>query len=72
MPWDGFRSPEGESRGQVVQVLGIGNRYTECRQTRSVEERKDEGGVRTEGGRNKCAGCMGEERWALGGTRRMG
>ena len=25
MPQGGFRSPEGEGRGQVVQVLGIGD-----------------------------------------------
>ena len=43
-----------------------------CRQTRAVEEGKDEGGVGTEGGRNKRAGCMGGGIRALGGTRRMG
>ena len=72
MPRGGFRSPDGEGRRQVVRVLGIGNGYAGCRQTRSVEEGKDEGGVRTEGGRNKRAGCMGGERTALGGTRHMG
>ena len=72
MPRVGFRSPDGEGRAQVVQVLGIGDGYAKCRQTRSVEERKDEGGVRTEGSRNKRAGCMGGEIRALGGARRMG
>ena len=72
MPQGGFRSPEGEGRGQVVLVLGIGDGYAGCRQTRAVEEGKDEGGVETEGSRNKRAGCMGGERRALGGTRRMG
>ena len=52
MPRGGFRSPEGEGRGQVVWVLGIGDGYAGCRQTRAVEEGKDEGGVGTEGGRN--------------------
>ena len=42
------------------------------RQTRAVEEGTDEGGVGTEGGRNKRAGCMGGGIRALGGTRRMG
>ena len=37
-------------------MLGIGDGYAGCRQTRAVEERKDEGGVGTEGGRNKRAG----------------
>ena len=68
MPRGGFRSPEGEGRGQVVRVLGIGDGYTGCRQTRAVE---DEGGVGTEGGHNKRAGCMGGEIRALGGTRHM-
>ena len=68
----GFRSPEGEGRGQVLWVLGIGDGYAGCRQTRAVEERKDEGGVGTEGGRNKRTGCMGGGIRALGGTRRMG
>ena len=72
MPRGGFRSPEGEGRGQVVRVLGIGNGYAGCRQTRAVEEGKEEGGVRTEGGRNKRSGCMGGGIRALGGTRRMG
>jgi len=72
MPQGGFRSPKGEGRGQVVRVLGIGDGYASCRQTRAVEEGKDEGGVRTEGGRNKRAGCMGGGIRALGGTRRMG
>ena len=59
MPLGGFRSPEGEGRGQVVRVLGIGDGYAGCRQTRAVEEVKDEGAVGTEGGRNKRAACMG-------------
>ena len=59
MPRGGFRSLVGEGRGQVVRVLGIGHGYTRCHQTRTVEEGNDEGGVRTEGGRNKRAGCMG-------------
>ena len=37
MPRGGFRSPERESRGQVVRVLGIGDGYAGCRQTRAVE-----------------------------------
>ena len=53
-------------------MLGIGDGYAGCRQTRSVEEGKDEGGIGTEGGRNKLTGCMGGERRVLGGTRRMG
>ena len=72
MPRGGFRSREGEGRGQVVRVLGIGDGYAGCRQTRVVEEGKDEGGVGTEGGRNKRAGCMGGEIKTLGGTRGMG
>ena len=72
MPQGGFRSPEGEGRGQVVRVRGIRDWYAGCRQTRAVEKGKDEGGVGTEGGRNKRAGCMGEGIRALGGTRRMG
>ena len=72
MPRGRFRSLEGEGRGQVVRVLGIRDRYAGCRQMRSVEERKDEWGVRTEGGRNKRTGCMGGEIRALGGARRMG
>ena len=52
--------------------VGIGDGYTECRQTRAVEKGKDEGGVGTEDGRNKRAGCMRGGRRALGGTRRMG
>ena len=72
MPRGGFRSPKGEGRVQEVRVLGIGDGYAGCCQTRSVEEGKDEGVVGTEGGRNKRAGCMGGERRALGGTRRMG
>jgi len=72
MPRGGFRSPEGEVRGQVVWVLGIGDGYTRCRQTTAVEEGKDSGGVGTEGGRNKRAGYMGGGIRALGGTRRMG
>ena len=72
MPRGGFRSPEGEDRGQVVRVLGIGNGYVGCRQTRAVEEGKDEEGVGTEGGRNKPAGCMRGGIRAVGGTRRMG
>jgi len=72
MPRGGFRSPEGEGRWQVVRVLGIGDGYAGCCQTRAVEEGKNEGGVRTEGSRNKRAGCMGGRIRALGGTRRMG
>ena len=72
MPRGGFRSPVGEGRGQVVRVLAIGDGYAGCRQMRAVEEGKDEGGIGTEGGRNKHAGCMGGEIRVLGGTRRMG
>ena len=72
MPRGGFRSPEGEGRGQVVRVLGIGDSYAGYRQKRPVEEGKDEGGVGTEGGRNKRAECMGVGIWVLGGTRPMG
>ena len=72
MPRGGFRSPEGEGRGQVVWVLGIGDGYAGCRQTRAVEEGKDEGGVGTEGSHNKGAGCMGGGIRALGGTRGTG
>ena len=72
MPWGGFRSPEGEVRWPVVWLLGIGDTYAGCRQTRAVEVGKDEGGVGTEGGCNKRAGCMGGEIRALGRTRRMG
>ena len=68
----GFRSPEGEGRGQVVRVLGNGDGYAGCRQTRAVEKGKDEGCVGTEGSRNKPAGCMGGGIRVLGGTRRMG
>ena len=72
MPRGGFRSPEGDGRGQVVQVLEIGDGYAGCRQTRAVEEGKDEGDVGTEGRRNKRAGYMGGGIRALGGTRHMG
>jgi len=72
MPLGGFRAPEGEGRGQVVRVLGIGYGYAGGRQTRAVEEGKDEGGVRLEGGRNKRAGCMAGGIRALRGTRRLG
>ena len=72
MPRGRFRSPEGEGSGQVVRVLGIGDGYAGCRQTSAVEVGTDEGGVGTEGGRNKRAGCMGGVMRALGGTRRMG
>ena len=72
MPGGGFRSPEGEARRQVVRVLGIGDGYTGCRQTRAVDEGKNEGGVGTEGGRNQHPGCMGGGIRALGGTRHMG
>ena len=53
-------------------MLGIGEGYAGCRQTRAVEEEKNEGGIGTEGGRNNHAGCMGGGIRALGGTRRMG
>ena len=43
MPRGGFRSPEGEGRGQVVWVLGIGDGYAGCRQTRVVEEERMRG-----------------------------
>ena len=66
-----FRFPEGEGRGQVVRVLGIGDGYAGCRQTRAVEVGKNERGVGTQGGRNKRAGCMGAGIRPLGGTRRM-
>ena len=72
MPGGGFRSPKGERKGQVVRVLGFGDGYAGCRQTRAVEEGKDEGGVGMEGSHNKCAGCMGGGIRAVGGTRRMG
>ena len=72
MPEGGFRSPEGEGRGQVVRVPGIGDGYAGCRQMRAVEEEKDEGSVGTGGGRNNRAGCMGGGIRALGGTRGMG
>jgi len=72
IPRGRFRSPEGEGRGQVVRVLGIGDGYAGCRQKRAVEEGKDEGGVGPEGGRNKRTGCMRGGIRALGGTRRMG
>ena len=72
MPPGGFRSREGEGRGQVVPVRGIGDGYAGCRQTRGVEEGKNEGGVGMEGGRNKRARCMSGGIRALGGTRRMG
>ena len=72
MPRGGFRSPKGEGSGQVVRVLGIGDGYAGCRQTRAVEEGKDEGGIGMEGGHHKRAGCMREGIRALGGTRRMG
>ena len=69
MPRGRFRSPEGECRGQVLRVLGIGDRYTRCPRTRAVEEGKDERGIGMEGGRNKRAECIGGEIRALGGTR---
>jgi len=72
MPRGGFRSPEGEGRGQVVRVLRIGDGFAGCHQTRAVEEGKNKGGVRTQGGSNKRDGCMRGGIWALGGTRRMG
>jgi len=53
-------------------VLGIGDGYAGWRQTRTVEEGKDEGGVGTECSRNKRAGCMGGGIRALGGTRHIG
>ena len=71
MPWGGFRLPEGERQGQVVEVLGIENWHGGCRQTRAVEEGKDEGGVGMEGGRNKRAGCMGGPIRVFGDTRHM-
>ena len=43
MPQGGFRSPEGEGKGQVVRVLGIGDRYAGCRQIRAVEEERMRG-----------------------------
>ena len=43
MPRGGFRSPEGEGRGQVVRVLEIGDGYAGCRQTRAVEEERMRG-----------------------------
>ena len=53
-------------------MLGIGDGYAGCRQTRVVEQGEDEGGVGAEGSRNKRAGFMEGGRRALGGTRRMG
>ena len=53
-------------------MLGVGNGYSGCHQIRSVEERKEEGGVGMEGGCNKRAGFMGGEISALGGTKHMG
>jgi len=72
MPQGQFRSPEGDGRGQVVRVQGIGDGYAGSRQTRAVEAGTDKGGVGTEGGRNKRAGCMGGGIRALRGTRPMG
>ena len=46
-------------------MLGIGNGYARYCQMRSVDERKDNGGVRTEGGCNKLAPCMGGKIMAL-------
>ena len=43
MPGGGFRSPEGQGRGQMVRVLGIGDGYAGCRQTRPVEEERMRG-----------------------------
>ena len=43
MPRVGYRSPEGEGRGQVVQVLGIGDGYAGCRHMRVVEEERIRG-----------------------------
>ena len=43
MPRGGFRSPEGEGRGHVVRVLGIGDGYAGFRQTRAVEEKRMRG-----------------------------
>jgi len=72
----GFRSPEGEGRGQVVRVLGIGDGYAGCRQMRAVEEGKDEGGISKKriyvrrrqlaSGRLASALCI---RWALTASR---
>ena len=55
----------------MVRVLGIGDGDAGCWGTRAVEEGKDEGGVGSEGGGNKCAGCMGGGIRAVGGSRRM-
>ena len=33
-------SPEGDGRGQVVLVVGIGDGYAGCRQTIAVEEKR--------------------------------
>ena len=43
IPRGGFRSPEGEGRGQVVRARGIGDGYAGCRQTRAVEEERIRG-----------------------------
>ena len=43
----------------MVRVLGIGDGYAGCCQTRAVEEEKNEGGVGAKSGCNKRAGCMG-------------
>ena len=72
IPQGGFKSLEGEGRGPLVRVLGIGDGYAGCRQTRAVEEGKDEGGVRTKGSCNMRAECMVGWIRALGGSRGMG
>ena len=49
--------------------MGIG--YAGCLQMRAVDQKKDEGAVRTVGSCNQRAGCIGGGVRALGG-RRMG
>jgi len=46
--------------------------YAGCLQTRAVDQKKDEGTVRTVSGCNQRAGCIGGGVRALGGTRRTG
>ena len=53
-------------------MLGSRDGYAGCHQTRAVEKGKNDGGVGTEGCRNKRAQCMGGGIRALGGTWRMG
>ena len=60
MPLGGFRSLEREGRGQVVRVLGIGNGYAGCRQTRAVEEERIRG---VSGRRAAAKSALGAWEW---------